>query len=154
MPAVVTPFGRDGEIDLEAHHHNVGYLAAAGLGGLVISGSTGEGPYLEPGERGALVAAARDASTDAYLLCGINAETVRQARAQIAEAFDADADAALVITPTTVIRDKDRAVEGFYHDVADSSPLPVHLYTVRAVTGYELPVDLIRRLSTHPGSLG
>ena len=151
MPAMVTPFDRDGEIDLEAHRHNVGHLAAAGLSGFLIAGSTGEGPYLEPGERGTLVTAARDESAAAFLLCGISAETVRQALTQIEEAFEADADAVLVVTPTTVARGRDAEIEGFYLDVADSSPLPVCLYTVPGVTGYELPVDSIRRISTHAG---
>jgi dihydrodipicolinate synthase/N-acetylneuraminate lyase len=154
MPAVVTPFDTEGVIDHESHRHNVEYLTADGIAGFVIAGSTGEGPYLEPGERATLTAGARAVEPDAYLLCGVNGETLRAARAQIDEAVAGDADAALVITPTTLIRGREIEIEAFYADVADSSPLPVFLYTVPRVTGYELPVDLITRLSLHPNIAG
>jgi len=120
----------------------------------VLAGSTGEGPYLEPGERTTLVAEARSVSPDAFLLCGINAETVRLAAAQIAEASIAGADAVLVITPTTLVRDRDAGVEGFFMDVAAGTDLPVFLYTVPRVTGYELPLEPILRLATRPTVAG
>ena len=49
MPALITPFTRTGEIDLEAHRHNLRTLSTAGIRGFLIGGSTGEGPYLEAG---------------------------------------------------------------------------------------------------------
>lgn len=38
--------------------------------------------------------------------------------------------------------------------VADSSPVPVVLYSVPANTGLELPLDAVMRLSQHPNILG
>lgn len=38
--------------------------------------------------------------------------------------------------------------------VADSSPVPVVLYSVPANTGLELPLDAVVRLSQHPNILG
>lgn len=154
MPALITPFAATGDLDLDAHRRNVTFLVAAGLAGFVVGGSTGEGPYLEPGERGLLLRTARDAAPDATLVGGINAETVRLALAQIEEAAEAGADAALVITPTTLVRDRDMAVEAFYTDVADAATLPVLLYTVPRVTGYELPLDSVVRLSAHRSIVG
>lgn len=154
MPALVTPFDDGGEIDFEAHRHNVRYLQADGIDGFVIGGSTGEGPYLEPGERGKLLVAARDEGPDAFLLCGISGESVRQALSLILEAAGSGADAVLVITPTTLVRGDDAAVDAFYLAVAEASPLPVFLYTVPRVTGYELPVEVVRRLSAHRNIVG
>jgi dihydrodipicolinate synthase/N-acetylneuraminate lyase len=154
MPALVTPFDSNGDIDLVLHRYNVEYLTGEGLAGFVIGGSTGEGPYLEPGERSTLVAEARDVAPDAFLLCGINGETVRSALAQIEEAVAAGADAVLVITPTSMVRGRDSAVEGFFFDVADAASLPVYLYTVPKVTGYELPIEPILSLSAHPTVAG
>ncbi len=153
MPALLTPFTAGGDLDLAAHAANVSFLSDNGLEGLLIAGSTGEGPYLEQGERASLIAAAREAA-DTYLLCGINGETLRSARSQIHEAADAGADAVLVITPTTLARNRHGLVEGFYLDVADGSPVPVFLYTVPPVTGYELPADVVARLSGHENIVG
>lgn len=154
MPALITPFDTEGELDLDAHRHNVRFLAQQGATGFVVGGSTGEGPYLEPGDRAHLVATARQEVPDAFVLCGIHMESVRQATERITEAHTAGADAALVITPTTIIRGDDEAVARFYIDVAEATPLPLFLYTVPAVSGYELPVSSARRLSAHPGIVG
>ena len=154
MPALITPFDGNGELDREAHRHNIEFLSSRGIKGFVIAGSTGEGPYLEPGERSTLVAAARSVSPTTYLLCGINGETVRMASAQIREAADAGADAVLVITPTTLVRNRHTEIEAFYDAVASWSPLPVYLYTVPPVTGYELPLESIARLAGHPAIAG
>ena len=147
MPAIVTPFDISQEFDAEAHAANVVDLMAEGSNGFVVAGSTGEGPYLEPDERTALVAATRQAAPDAFVLCGINAESVRQAAAQIAEADTGGADAVLVATPGTLVRDNHLGVERFFRDVADHSPIPVFLYTVPRVTGYALPTDVVNRLA-------
>jgi 4-hydroxy-tetrahydrodipicolinate synthase len=99
LPALVTPFDEDGEIDFKAHGHNLQELWRTGIRGFLIGGSTGEGPYLEPGERAGLLEIARkELGDEAYLSCGIAAETVRQAKRMIDEAAGI-ADSVLVIPP-------------------------------------------------------
>lgn len=155
LPALITPFDQAGEIDLAAHRHNLSTLWERGIKGFLIAGSTGEGPYLETGERHTLVKEARKRlGRKAYLTCGISAETERQAMAMIKEAAAAKADSVLVITPTTLTRSRTTYVEAFYLDVADASPLPVLLYSVPGVTAFELPEDSIARLAQHPRIIG
>lgn len=154
MPALITPFNPDESIDIDAHRHNVSTAIAAGANGVLLAGSTGEGPYLEPGERPALVSVARETAADLIILCGISAETDRQAAFQIAEATDSGADAVLVITPGTLVRDRTNLISDYYERIADASPLPVFLYSNPVVTGYELPVDAVRRLAQHPDIIG
>lgn len=150
MPALVTPFDAGEEIDLAAHRHNVRFLWERNVAGFLLAGSTGEGPYLEAGERRSLLTTARDELGDgAFLLCGVSAETVRAAASQIDEAQAGGADAVLVLTPTTLVRGRHHLVEAFFGEIADRSPLPLLLYTVPPVTGYELPVDAVIRLSRH-----
>jgi len=154
MPALITPFDTTAEVDLSAHRHNVGVAQRQGAKGILIAGSTGEGPYLEPGERAALVEAARAISSDLVVLCGIFAESDREARSQIIEAADNGADAVLVVTPTTLIRGRDTAVFDYFTRIARFSPVPVLLYTVPPVTGYELPVHTIAELAAHDNVRG
>ena len=152
MPALVTPFTRRGEIDTKAHTHNLKTLADAGMEGFVIGGSNGEGPYLEPGERHRLVKAGRRRKS--HFMVGIAAESTRTALAQVEEAIDAGADTVLVLTPTTLARGRDEAVHRFYRTIADISSVPVFLYSVPSVTGYNLPVELVWRLSRHENIVG
>lgn len=152
MPALITPFTRAGEIDIDAHTGNLGVLAETGIEGFVIGGSNGEGPYLEPGERRALVKAGR--RRKAHFMVGIAAESTRTALAQVAEAIDGGADTLLVMTPTTMARGRDEAIHDFYKSVADASTVPVFLYSVPLVTAYSMPVDLVARLARHENIVG
>jgi len=152
MPALITPFTMRGEIDIRAHAHNVRVLAGKGIDGFLIGGSTGEGPYLEPGERSRLIKAVRRRKT--HLMVGIAAESTRVALNLVAEATEAGADTLLVMTPTTMTRGRDEAVQRFYRAIADRSTLPILLYSVPPVTSYNLPLELIWRLSRHENIIG
>lgn len=154
MPAIVTPFGRDGSLDLGGHADNIELVRRRGGTGVVLAGSTGEGPYLEPGERERLIKATRDADPDITIICGVFAESVRSALTGIQSIMVAGATVALVTTPTTLVRGQDAGVERFYEAVADDAELPILLYTVPKVTGYELPVESIRGLAAHPSIVG
>jgi len=155
MAALITPFAEHGSIDEAAHRHNLSLLTEWGLSGFLIGGSTGQGPYLEPGERGMLTATARDElGSSAFLLTGVSAQSVRQAARQIVEAAEGEADAVLVTTPTLLLRKNAELVESFYGLVADLSPLPVFCYSVPAVTGYELPIESAIAICAHPNIVG
>ena len=155
LPALITPFDPDGAIDEDAHRHNLTAMTGRGIEGFLIAGSTGHGPYLLPGERSTLVGVGRDAlGREAFLLCGIQAESLAQAMQQLAEAEGAGADAALVMTPTTLIRGNDERVAFFYNQLADASPLQVFLYSVPGTTGYQLPIETIVELTVHHNIAG
>jgi len=154
MPALITAFDDDGNLDLDNHEHNVSLVSAAGARGVLVAGSTGEGPYLEAGERTALVRGARDVAADLVILCGIFAESSRSAHAQILEATAGGADALLVVTPTTLLRGRVRWITDYYEWVADTSPIPVFLYSVPAVTGFELGCESVVELAAHPNITG
>lgn len=155
MPALITPFTAEGDLDLQAHSGNLGILTDQGAAGFLLAGSTGEGPYLEAGERRQLVAAARATLGEtAFILCGITAQSVRQAMRQIDELVAGGADAALVLTPTALARGNHDAVALYFIEVAEASPLPIYLYSAPAVTAYEIPVETVRLLAPHPNIMG
>ena len=85
------------------------------------------------------------------LLCGIAAQSVAQATHQLGELQEADA--ALVVTPNMLAPTVDHQIR-YYRAVADAATLPVWLYTVPAVTGYNLPVEAVIALSVHPNIVG
>lgn len=152
---MITAFDRSGDLALADHDHNVRHLIDHGIEGFLIGGSTGEGPYLETGERETLVAATRTAVGDErYVMGSTAAQSTRAAIAQVAEVEAGGADAVLVLTPTSLVRGNHTAVHEFFVEVANASPLPVYLYSVPRVTGYELPVELVVSLATHPNIVG
>lgn len=152
MPALITPFTQRSELDIKAHTRNLRTLSEMGIDGFAIGGSNGEGPYLEPGERARLVKAGRRRKS--HFMVGIAAESTRTALSLVIEATEAGADSLLVLTPTTVARNRDDAVRGFFKTIADEAEIPVFLYSVPLVTAYSLPVDLVASLSKHPNIVG
>jgi dihydrodipicolinate synthase/N-acetylneuraminate lyase len=154
MPALITPFTRSGSIDIDAHRRNVVALAQRGVRGFLVGGSTGEGPFLESGERERLTAAARETAPGAFLLAGITAPSLRMALGQIGEAHAAGADAVLVLSPTALLGGRHDLVEGFFADVADAAPLPTFLYSHPKGTGYEIPLEVIAALAAHHNVAG
>lgn len=152
MPALVTPFDADGELDLAAHRHNVSRLTELGIEGFVLGGSNGEGPYLEPGERRRLVESARETSPGAHVMAGIMAESVRGGLSQLEEVEGADS--VLIMTPTTLTRGRPHFVLTYFRRLADASPLPVYLYSVPPNTAYSMPVELVAELADHPNVVG
>ena len=155
MSALITPFDPEGDIIAEAHIHNLRLQTSRGVTGFVLGGSTGEGPYLEAGERASLLNQARqELGGEPFLICGVQAQSVRQAKAQLAEIANADADAALVMTPTSLARGNHGAMQRFFDAIAETSPLPLYLYSVPAVTGYDLPVESVAALAQHPRIVG
>jgi len=154
MPALITPFDDAGEIDLAAQVHNISVATSVGARGVLIAGSTGEGPYLEPGERTTLVTAAREFDTDITVICGVSAESDRQALHHVHDAANGRADAVLVATPGSLVRNRTSPIIDFFVRIADESPLPVFLYTVPPVTAYELPVEAVLELALHPNIVG
>ena len=58
--AITTPFAGDGTVDLDAFGHHVAWLAEAGLDGVFVAGTTGEGVLLEDDEVAALIERAAD----------------------------------------------------------------------------------------------
>lgn len=154
MPALITPFTRSGNLNLAAFENNVVTLWRRGIKGFLVGGSTGEGPYLEPGERGSLAAAARNAAPAAFILSGVHTETVGMAVAAVAEAEAGGADAALVVTPTTLVRHRPDLIEGFFRDVVAAANLPILLYSVPKVTGVELAENSVAALSRNDRVVG
>jgi dihydrodipicolinate synthase/N-acetylneuraminate lyase len=152
MPALITPFKRNGDLDEEAHVRNVRRLAQRGIGGFVLGGSNGEGPFLEPGDRGRLVKSIRRRKT--HIMAGIAAESVRQALAAVEETEDAGADTLLVMTPTTLSRGREVVVQHFYETIADGATRPVFLYSVPMVTAYSMPIATITKLAQHENIVG
>jgi len=78
-PVVTTFYRESGEVDVASFAANVRAHIAAGLHGIVVTGSTGEAALLDANERAALVDAAREmVPHDKTLIIGTGAESTRQ----------------------------------------------------------------------------
>ncbi len=101
--ALVTLFTEDLAVDVPATTELAVRLCGAGVRAVVVAGSTGEAPTLDEAERRALIQALRAAvPADVPVVAGTGAPSARQAVRMTSEAFDAGADACLVLSPPRV----------------------------------------------------
>jgi 4-hydroxy-2-oxoglutarate aldolase len=153
---VTTPFGHDGAADLDGFRANVRAHLAAGLHGIVVTGSTGEAALLDEGERASLVEAARvETPADRPLVVGIGAESTRATIARARVAAERGADAVLVVAPHYYgDAMTPAALRTHYERVADASPVPVLLYTIPKYMHFALSPALVAELARHENIVG
>lgn len=151
-----TPFKANEDLDLEALRSNIQYWNRTGVAGYVALGSTGERVNLDERETQAVVEAAREeVPADLTFIVGAGQQSTRQTIVEIKKVSGAGADAVLVITPsfyrpaiTTT------ALIEHYTAVADSSPVPVILYSMPDLTGVVIEPDIVAALCDHPNIVG
>lgn len=154
-----TAFDAAGELDLPALSSNIGRWNATGIVGYAVLGSTGERVHLNEGEYVRTITAARTAAARAndelVFLVGVGQQSTRGTIEEVKIAAAAGADAVLMITPyfyrAAITQD---ALVTHYTAVADSSPVPVLLYSMPALTGIKIDPETVAILSRHRNIIG
>jgi 4-hydroxy-2-oxoglutarate aldolase len=153
-----TPFDPvTGDADVVAMRANLRRWLRAPLAGVVLFGSTGEGPLLDEDEKARLTAACRPVvDAGRLLLAGTGAEstraTIRATRAVAAEGADG-----VLVQPPAYFRPAmtPDALRDHYVAVADASPVPVILYQVPPrFSTIELAPGLVGELARHENVIG
>ncbi|PYV27488.1 MAG: dihydrodipicolinate synthase family protein [Acidobacteria bacterium] len=156
FPPVVTPFDRRGEVDDGCFRENLRKYVGVGLGGIVVTGSTGEAPYLTKRERLRLVELARPIiKPPEVMIVGTGLESTRETLRLSREAIARGADALLVVTPNYYKPKMDAtALSAHYHALADGVRRPVLIYSIPQFTGVHIDAATIATLSRHPNIVG
>ena len=157
FPPITTPFDRaSGDIAALPFRQNIERLLAAGVSGIVVSGSTGEAALLDADEQRRLVEIARDTMTDgAWLIAGTGGESTRETIALTRAAAAAGADAVLVRPPSYFSAAASPAtLVTHFRAVADASPVPVLIYNIPKYTHISLAPGLLQQLAGHERIIG
>jgi len=97
---MVTPFGDDGSLDVPGARKLASYLVENGSHGVVVAGTTGEGPTLSDDETIELLEAVLDEiGSDATVICGTGSNDTRHAAHLTRRASQAGAHGVLVVAP-------------------------------------------------------
>ncbi|HXD74865.1 MAG TPA: dihydrodipicolinate synthase family protein [Vicinamibacterales bacterium] len=156
LAPIPTPFDRNGQLDEARMRDMCARLAATPLVGLVVLGTTGEAVLLDEDESDRAIAAARSAwPRDRAFIVGTGRESTTATIHAVRRAAALGADAVLVRTPGFYKAQMNTEVfVRHYTAVADASPVPVLLYNFTAVTGVNIPVEAVARLSEHADIVG
>ncbi len=152
--ATVTPFGKSGEIDLEAVKWLVKALEDSGINGFYVAGTVGESLYLRMEERLKLYEAVLDARKNVKVIASVAAATIDEALENAKKLRDVDVDAVFT-TPPLYYKPTKQALFDFFARIADASNKPLVVYTISSHVGYAVPIDVIYQLAVeHSGVVG
>lgn len=156
LPPMITPFTKEGELDLAAHCFNVKRWNEAALAGYLVLGSNSEAVYLNKEEKLALIQATVEVAEEGKLImAGTGMESTRETIALTQAAAEAGAHCALILTPNYYGSQMgDEAQIEFFTDVADAVDIPILIYNVTKFTHINISPRAVEVLAKHPNIIG
>jgi dihydrodipicolinate synthase/N-acetylneuraminate lyase len=146
--ALLTPFGANGDIDLEALRRHVDFLVAEGVDGVMPCGTTGEGPLLEDDEAAAVTQAVVAAASGRVRVLAHAGRASTKATVGLAgRAIEAGADAVSAVVPYYYEVGDDQVLRHYRPLLERARDTPVYAYTIPARTGNELSPQALRTLA-------
>jgi 4-hydroxy-tetrahydrodipicolinate synthase len=142
VPAVVTPFDNEGNIQISDYSKLVKWLVSLGADGICVAGDNGESWALTPDERQKLLETAKEAVDGKVpVILGASGPTAAQSIKYARIAKDGGADAILLMPQTYVLKASRTELLGHFKRIADSTDIPVVAYNSPRRAGISLSVD-------------
>ena len=154
LTAMVTPYTPTGEVDYQHARRLARHLVACGNDGVVITGTTGEGPLLTDEEKERIWAEVKQELGDgATMVAGAGTNDTRHSIHLTHAAERAGADAILAVVPY-YLKPPQEGLYQHFRAIAESTHLPVIVYNVPGRTGMNMTADTILRLAELPNIVG
>ncbi|KNC67033.1 4-hydroxy-tetrahydrodipicolinate synthase [Pseudoalteromonas ardens] len=152
ITAIKTPYDSQGEIDLACFDKLVAAQIAAGVDGIVVGGTTGEGQLMNWEEHLMLIAHSVNKFSDQLVIVGnTGSNNTREAVKATEYGFASGMDAALQINPYYG-RTSEAGLAEHFARLLDIGP--AFIYNVPGRTGQDLTPELIEPLADHANFVG
>ncbi len=151
---MITPFTATGDVDAAAVGRVVEHLAAGGMDGLFLLGTTGESASMTARQKHDLVAAAVRANRGRLGIYAGISSNVQEEALQAAHDYAKLGVDALFMLPPNFYPIPDAALEDWFRQVLDRVPLDVLLYNIPLTTHISIPMAVVEHLAGHPRLLG
>jgi 4-hydroxy-tetrahydrodipicolinate synthase len=152
--ALVTPFRKDGTLDLDALRRLVQFQLRAGIDFLAPCGTTGETPTLEHAEYLAVIrTVVQEVAGEVPVIAGVGGNNTRKVIDLAAEVRGLGVQAILSVAPYY----NKPTQEGLYQHfqaLAESTDLPIIVYNVPGRTSSNLEPATVAQLSQIPNIIG
>lgn len=145
LTAMVTPFDRDGRLDLDGTQRLARWLVDHGSDGLVINGTTGESPTLSATESIDLFRAVRQA-VDVPVIAGTGSNDTAHAIRQSEAAAGIGVDGLLIVAPY-YNKPSQAGLDRHFRMIAAATSLPIVLYDIPGRTGRKVDTRTIVTLA-------
>lgn len=147
LTAMVTPFTPQGEIDFDVAATLAKYLVEHGSDGLVVAGSTGEGPALTDEEKLSLFTHVAN-SVSVPVIAGSTFANTEQSIA-LTKKLKGTAVAGVLATTPAYSRPNQNGIRAHLGAIAESTELPIMLYDIPSRTGRKIAGDTSIALANH-----
>lgn len=151
IPAMVTPFAEDGSLDVDASVELAKWLIAQGSEGLVLTGTTGEGPTITDNEDWELWRAVSEAVT-VPVIAGTTTNDTAHSIEQTIKAEEMGCDGILAVTPY-YNRPSQAGLFEHFRAIARNTSLPVILYDIPVRSGRKIDSEVLLRLATETSNI-
>ena len=148
VPAMVTPFASDGSLDVDAAVTLAKWLVSEGAEGLVITGTTGEGPTITDEEDWDLWEAVA-ASVTVPVVAGTTTNDTAHSIEQTRKAAELGVDGILAVTPY-YNRPSQAGLIAHFGAIAECTDLPIVLYDIPVRTGRKIDTATLLELAKVP----
>ncbi len=148
--ALITPFNRDGAVDLDAIRTLLKFQEDNGASAVLIMGSTGETSMLSPEEKKKIVVETAKMKTGRMpIFFGCTGNNTETTIANVRFAKDNGADGAILAAPAYICA-PEADIERFFLDVADATDLPLGIYNNPPRVKSDLGWEHLLRIFKHP----
>ncbi len=145
ITAMVTPFNKDGSVDVDGLIQNTQFQIENGIAGLVPLGTTGESPTIRDDERAVIIrTVVETANRRVPVIVGTGTNSTRSTIEHTEQAKQLGADAVLIVNPYY----NKPTQEGLYRHVravASRVDIPIVLYNIQGRTGVNIETATMQR---------
>jgi 4-hydroxy-tetrahydrodipicolinate synthase len=147
FPAITAKFTEAGELDHREMERCFAFQIEAGVDGLIVNGSLGEGSMLSQDERLAVLKTAQSVAGGKPVLMTIAEAATRDGAALGAKAAKAGASG-LMIVPSTIYHTNPKETVATLRAVAAAADLPVMIYSNRIAYRVDVTPEVMEELAS------
>jgi 4-hydroxy-tetrahydrodipicolinate synthase len=144
---MVTPFDANGQVDEEAFVRLLGFLAENGSDGVVVAGTTGEGPTLTDEEKLRLFQLAADEGGDLFVVAGTGSNDTAHSVHLTEKAGEIDGVGAVLCVTPYYNKPPLRGVYGHFEAISNASAKPIVVYNIPSRCVIDLPNEFLAELA-------
>ncbi|WP_018389219.1 dihydrodipicolinate synthase family protein [Ancylobacter sp. FA202] len=145
-PAVTAKFNEDDTLDHKEMERCFALQIDAGVDGIIVNGSLGEGPMLSHDERLAVLKTAKSVAGKRSVLMTIADASTRDCASLAKRAAQAGADG-LMVVPSLVYHTNPKETVATLSAVAEAADLPVMIYSNRIAYRVDITIEIMAELA-------
>jgi 4-hydroxy-tetrahydrodipicolinate synthase len=150
FPAMLTPFTADDKLDFTMFEKNVNAQLEAGIEGIILAGSLGEGSTLDSEEKNQLLIYAIEILKGRIPAVLTIAEQTTKVAVKLAQDAEKNGANGLMILPPMRYKADDRETVEYFKTIAANTSLPIMIYNNPVDYKIEVTLEMFEHLAKHP----